>query len=161
MRNKRKTYTKAGVIPFYVNESGELVMLFMVPSDPLYGGDRLQIAKGTIDFGEAVYLAAIREGYEELGLLYHNIDHTFEAIKISVLLTNDTYMLVYVFPIIDKLDFAEPHYETGRTEWLTLSQFEIDGKAKHLSVVRDAVNKVYDVLHKDDKIPNQRTVHER
>ena len=55
---------KAGIIPYYIDEDGIPMMMFMVPSNPNYGGTEYQIAKGHIDKGETHYKAAIREGKE-------------------------------------------------------------------------------------------------
>ena len=67
MTNYNKTLVyRAGTIP-YVNEGGEIKMMFMIPSNSEYGGDQAQIAKGKVEDGETTEFAAIREAKEELG----------------------------------------------------------------------------------------------
>jgi len=48
-------------------------MLFFIPSDPAYGGDKFQIVKGRVDNNEDIEVATIREASEELGLKKDNI----------------------------------------------------------------------------------------
>ena len=70
---KLSTPPRAGIYPIYTNEEGKAFVYMMIPSDPKYGGPLLQMGKGGIDEGETAEQAAIREGYEELGLLASNI----------------------------------------------------------------------------------------
>ena len=49
--NELALTSKAGVIPYYFNEQGNLMMMFMTPSNPAYGGNLYQIAKGRVDQG--------------------------------------------------------------------------------------------------------------
>jgi len=119
-------------------------MMFMVPSDPAYGGTKWQIAKGHIDPGENARQAAIREGGEELGLVPSNIKsvaqadvshqeyHGFDPVTLTV----------FVAEIKDPAAFTEPHYETGQTAWLTPEQFASTGRRGHQLSVRKAATLV-------------------
>jgi len=71
---------RAGVIPYYI-EDKDIKMMFFIPSDFRYGGDKYQIAKGRVDPWEDVETAAIREAFEELGLNKRNIKKLFYRVK--------------------------------------------------------------------------------
>lgn len=133
-----ETIQKAGVIPYYYDRETP-VMMFMVPSDPRYGGTQFQIAKGHIDQSETAHDAALREGTEELGLIYNNIRHTKNIGSVTIYGNDDIYHLtVYAANIIDPENFNEPHFETGKCAWLTLSEFLANGKANQLNIVKKA-----------------------
>lgn len=124
---------KAGFVPYQMSNDVPLFM-FMIPSDPKFGGDRPQIAKGMIDEGEDEFTSAIREAEEELGLrrsniIPHSIKHVTTDIKGSVSMT------VYMGLIKNAKDFDTPHYETGSVHWLTLEQFIKVGKPSHVHIV--------------------------
>lgn len=122
---------RAGIIP-YIIQNNEVYMLFMKPSNPKYGGDKYQIAKGKIDEGENSIQAAKREGLEELGLFSGNIIETYD---LGVVLGR-TY--VYVAKIKDKNAFGDPHFETGSTSWMNLSEFLSEGRELHRPVIKAA-----------------------
>lgn len=133
--NKNKIL-RSGVIPYYIDSEGEIHMYFMKPSDPKFGGPDFQLAKGRIDEGEDAERTALREGEEELGLKLENIRyHQFVGNHYF----NETHT-VYIAKIKNKDDFNEPCYETGETIWMTPDQFEVDGRALHRELVRDAVD---------------------
>ncbi|AVH84945.1 hypothetical protein RsoM2USA_16 [Ralstonia phage RsoM2USA] len=124
---------RAGVIPFKKFPDGQIRMLFMVPSNPAYGGDRFQIAKGKIDDGENIKQAALREGKEELGLRTNNIESsTYIGVHLG--------MGIYVAKIKDIEHFDKPHFETGDVRWMTDAEFEADGRELHKSLVKFAYN---------------------
>ena len=62
-----------GLIPWTVYHDS-IIMMFMMPSDPKFGGSNYQIAKGRKESGETDLEAAIREASEELGLKPSNIE---------------------------------------------------------------------------------------
>lgn len=125
---------KAGIIP-YIKKEDKVLMLFMRPSDPKFGGLYWQIAKGGIDAGESAEAAARREGHEELGLRASNIDHMW-----PVGVTKN--VKIYACEVYSMKDFDQPHYETGATQWMTAEEFERSGRDIHKSVVRAAVRKL-------------------
>ena len=69
---------RAGLIPVHIS-NGEISMLFMKPSDPMYGGSDYQIAKGRIEDGEEPYETAVREAEEELGLNPDNMVNVYDC----------------------------------------------------------------------------------
>jgi 8-oxo-dGTP pyrophosphatase MutT (NUDIX family) len=125
---------RVGCIPFYFDGTN-LKMLFMVPSDPEYGGDLPQIAKGQIDRSEAEQDAAIREATEELGLVKENILSTER-------LYNGSPFPVYGVHIQDQNNFSTPHYETGQTMWLSPDKFDSIGREFQKFMVRSVVNSI-------------------
>lgn len=124
---------RAGIIPFFV-ENEEIQMLFMKPSDPTYGGEYFQIAKGKVDDGETNEEAALREGFEELGLLKDNIDELFD-LGSYLGRTN-----IFLARIKNKDNFTNFHFETAETRWLTLYEFKSFGRNLHYSVVQTAID---------------------
>lgn len=127
---KGKLY-RAGLLP-YLFDKGELKFLTMKPADQRYGGDRFQMAKGKIEPGESASDAALREASEELGLRKRNIrDLTF----LGTFLGRTS---VFLAGVKDVTDFGEPHFETAETAWLTLSEFEQQGRSLHTPILREA-----------------------
>lgn len=125
---------RAGTIPVYFDEDGNMEMLFMKPSDAKYGGSDYQIAKGRIENDETPYETAIREAEEELGLRPRNIVQTVDCGK----WLGRTY--IYVAIVEDKEDFGEFHFETESTKWFTPEEFMESGRDIHRDVVRHATN---------------------
>lgn len=127
---------RAGLIP-YVVENGKILMMFMKPSDPEFGGDEFQIAKGKVEEDDESYLyAAIREAKEEIGLFVGNVIKTEEV---------GTFMgrtTVFVSKVKNKTMFGEPSFETGAVTWMTPEQFQMDGRILHRPVVQAAVRKI-------------------
>lgn len=132
----KKQIHRAGIIPYIIKDS-ELHMLFMKPSDPKYGGDVFQIAKGKLEEGETAEQAALREGNEELGLFSGNIEGEVESL--GDWLGRTTF---FIAKIKDEKMFGEPHFETGETKWMTPEQFTSIGRGLHKSIVKAAVRKI-------------------
>jgi 8-oxo-dGTP pyrophosphatase MutT (NUDIX family) len=130
----RKLIYRAGLIPFYKDQNGDIKMLFMKPSDPEYGGDTFQIAKGKVEEDDASHMAAaLREAKEEIGLFVGNVIYTEE---VGVFMGRTS---VYVSKIKDPTMFGEPSFETGDTAWMTLSEFLDTGRDLHRPVVQAAI----------------------
>ena len=130
---------RAGVIP-YVIMNDEIHMMFMLPSDPAYGGSSFQIAKGVIEDEEDTLQGALREGYEELGLLASNI---LRVDLLPITLHTTTF---YVSQVIDTIDFDIPHFETGAVKWMTLEQFEDEGREIHRPIVKEAISFIKTII---------------
>lgn len=133
----------AGVIPYIIID-GELKMLFMVSSDPAFGGDKPMVSKGGVDPGEDLLTGAMREGNEELGLNSRNIIGTpiiVDTIQIAGF--DSTYpMTVFAVEVSDPNDFDQPHYETEYTTWLTLEEYRAQGRRSHLVFVEKLASKL-------------------
>ena len=137
-----KNPNKAGFIPYYISSDGKIKMLFMVPSDPFYGGPDPQIAKGGIDNNDSALSTALREAKEELGLKESNIElDTLHLISSEHPEPSRDYSLItYAAKVSDPEDFLTPHYETGSTHWLTLTEFEAVGRQCHRSIARKLIS---------------------
>lgn len=134
MSNDKKVY-RAGTIP-YIIEDDEVKMMFMRPSDPEYGGDKFQIAKGKVEEGESAVDAALREAKEELGLFVGNVIATE---KVGVFMGRTT---VFVAKVKNRTMFGEPSFETSDVAWMTLDEFMETGRELHRPVVQAA----YDLI---------------
>lgn len=131
LMTKKKVY-RAGVIPYYL-DGDNINMLFMIPSDPKFGGSSPQVSKGKREEGESDEETAFREASEELGLFKGNIIH-------SHLLGNFLGRTkVYVAKIKDPTMFGDPHFETKETKWLTPEKFQELGRGLHKPIVKAAV----------------------
>lgn len=126
-------YVRAGVVPFKI-DNNEIKMLFMKPSDHQYGGDCYQIAKGKVEDGEEVEVAAFREAFEELGLIDENI---ITKLFFGVVLGKTN---IFVAEVKSLHYFTETTFETESTNWMTLKDFEEFGRPLHKQVVRDIYN---------------------
>lgn len=137
------TKIRAGLIP-YIKQDGIIKMLFFIPSDPDYGGDKPQIAKGRVDKNEDVKTAALREASEELGLVIDNVINT-KLITKELLsgMTADNYEFhLYASEIKDLNNFIPYGDETLETKWLTMEEFIKDGRESQVELVK----KTYDAI---------------
>lgn len=129
--------TRAGIIPYFVGENNQIEFAFMVPSNPAFGGELAQIAKGRIDSSESPIEAALREGQEELGLLQQNLRGPIDTVG-QYHIKGDCesyYLKVYTVEVHTKENFTQPHFETGSVVWLTADQFQIHGRETQAVVV--------------------------
>jgi 8-oxo-dGTP pyrophosphatase MutT (NUDIX family) len=135
-RNPDQIY-RAALVP-YVVESGKILMLFMKPSFQGYeGSEDWQLAKGKVeDDDQSFEDAAIREGREELGFFKGN-SFFVEAVGNFMGRT-----AVYVAKVKDKSMFGLPSDETSDVKWLSLEDFQYDGRSLHYPVVQAAVRKI-------------------
>ena len=127
---------KAGMIPYY-KFGHEVKFMFMVPSDPAFGGSSPQIAKGNIDEGEDSKVAAVREAEEELGLLRGNMVSSPVLSWIGNVIGQDEKyrMDVYAVQVKDPKSFNRPHFETGKVMWLTAAEFMQHGRDTQKKIV--------------------------
>ena len=126
-----KKQDRGGVIPYYVKD-GEVLMMFMKPSDAKYGGDVFQIAKGKIEKDESKKEGSFREAGEELGLFKGNIEKTH---KLGKFLGRTT---VYLAKIKDPDMFGDPDNETESVKWMTRDEFVKSGRDIHRPVIKAA-----------------------
>lgn len=138
---------KAGLIPYFFDKDGQLKMLFMVASDPKFGGPKPMISKGTIEEGETPEHAAIREAVEELGLKPENVKG--ELIKIfegKVTLRTSNYdMVIFGVEVHNKTNFNKWDYETLYATWMCNESFQVKGRKDH----KPHVQVLVDVLEKN------------
>lgn len=127
---------RAGLIPWLL-ENGELRYLFMVASDPKFGGPRPMISKGKIEEGETPIECAVREAEEELGLRRENLREAPDLLTTErVALYSGAYTLtLYAAPIVERWDFTSWCDETEYTLWLTLAEFKDQGRRDHIKFV--------------------------
>ena len=125
---------RAGIIPYAIFPDGNVRMLFMKPSNPLYGGNQFQIAKGKVEsYDDSTLCAAIREAHEELGFNEHN---TESIIKLGVYLGRTT---LYVCRVKDIDDFSDFGDETSEISWMSENEFIESGRALHHDIISDAM----------------------
>lgn len=120
---------RAGTVP-YIIEDGQVHMMFMRPSNELYGGNELQLCKGRVEDGEDTKTAAIREAKEELGLFVGNV---LLVEEVGTFMGRTT---VYLAKIKNRDMFGLPDEETAETAWLTLEQFMEVGRDLHKPVIQ-------------------------
>lgn len=149
MQQQDKKVYRAGLVPYIINQDKVIEMMFMVPSDPIYGGSLIeqvvdgetklvlvsqpQIAKGKVEQDEHHSNTAVREAQEELGLFRGNI--LGEVHHVGQFLGRTDF---HVCKIEAKDMFGEPSYETQEVLWMTLDQFMEDGRPLHKPVVQAA-----------------------
>lgn len=136
MEQEKKLIYRAGLIPYVVEDNNIIRMMFMVPSDPDFGGPLPQISKGKVEENESNEQAAIREAQEELGLFKGNI------ININEVGNFMGRTMVYIAKIKNHSLFGEPSFETDKTLWMTLEEFMEYGRELHKPVVKAAYRKI-------------------
>lgn len=139
---KERKWRRSGGIPYFVKDQ-EVFMYFMKPSNPLYGGNDFQIAKGTFDKGETPLTTAIRECGEELGLLTSNVVDKNHMIVRSFIPVDQNEppkydFYVFLFQIRDINQFNDPHFETGEVRWMTANEFSVLGRKDQVKIVLKA-----------------------
>jgi 8-oxo-dGTP pyrophosphatase MutT (NUDIX family) len=137
--------SKAGLIPYFVEEDGEVKYMFMIPSRKSFGERYPAIAKGGVEQGETILEAALREASEELGLKKSNIDFStldklFEGHMMGRIRTH--HLTVYIVRVLSKTDFDETVDETFKTVWLTSDGFKKIGLDTHKFIVQVARDKI-------------------
>lgn len=132
-----KKINRAGVIPYFVQDD-KIHMMFMKPSDPAYGGESYQIAKGKQEEGETDAETAFREAGEELGLFPGNVEKKHNLGKFL------GRTQIFIARIGDRDMFGDPCDETGGTRWMTPEQFDREGRPLHKPVVKAAVRMIND-----------------
>jgi hypothetical protein len=129
---------RCGIVPFTIDHN-KILMMFMTPSDPKYGGDKPQIAKGQIDNTDVDPLdEAIREGEEELGLKSSNF--VSKPVYFKKYKWGKGLLSMYIVEINDMNDFNEPHYETGNVSWLTKKEYDQQGRKEQNHIINDIYN---------------------
>jgi len=136
---------KAGIIPYYFDpKDDQLKFVFMVSSDPAFGGPKPMISKGEVEEGEELLEAAIREGEEELGLKKSNFAEAPFLLDTRTFKSHfgDFEQTTYAVEIKDKKDFGKPHYETKFCPHQTLESFLEKGRENHKDIVRKLAAKL-------------------
>ncbi len=137
--------SKAGLIPYFVDEDGAIKYMFMIPSRKSFGERRPAIAKGGVEQGETILAAALREASEELGLKKSNtdfstLDKLFDGHIVGRIRTH--HLTVYTVRVFSKIHFAETVDETFKTVWLTSDGFKKIGLDAHKFIVQVASDKI-------------------
>lgn len=138
---ERPQIWRAGAVPYYIDDDGNVEMMFMIPSTTEYNKQQVdlklpQIAKGRVEKLELPLPAAIRECAEELGLRDENVIRTIEG----GIILGRTH--VFAFQVRTKEDFSNFSSETESVHWLTYDQFMADGRELHKPVVEMLYNKM-------------------
>lgn len=135
MLHTKQLVYRAGVIP-YIVEDGVIRMMFMIPSNPEFGGSEPQLAKGRVEEGEETKAAALREAREELGLFIGNVSIVEELGQFMGRTT------LYVAKIKKRDMFGLPDDETAEVVWMTEGEFMMAGRDLHKPCVQAAVRKI-------------------
>lgn len=161
-------YTKAGVVPFVI-EDGQFRFYFMKPVSkrPDRGEPNLQICKGTrmhqsankgwVDMKEdkqnngeqeTLVVTAIREAIEELGLKLECIGRMMDVgpYRFSSEKTgNSKRMWLFALEMAnthDVLPASQIEPSTAERGWLSLEEFAMVGRADHRYILRDIATKL-------------------
>jgi len=139
---------KAGCMP-YVIENGIVKGLFVISSNPAFGGSAPMLVKGHVDSGETVAEAALREAQEEAGLKLSNIKmNTFKQGWQGQItgMTSTNPMTIFVVECKTTTDFNKPDYEISSTHWLSWDEYFNIGRASQRAVVRACFDQIEKTL---------------
>lgn len=128
---------RAGVYPVYTDEEGQTFVHMMIPSDPKFGGLLPQMGKGGIDEGESAAEAAMREGYEELGLLANNVARmTLLTTSIRTGKKEKYNLTVFVAEVKDPDNFDPAGWESKWAGWVELEEAIKTSRKNQLQFLR-------------------------
>jgi len=127
---------KSGGIPYIVNDDGSYEYLFMIPSNPKFGGIYPQIAKGIIDKDETSKEACLREVKEELGVvscetIFHLFNTKFKRSKLHL----------YGVKLTNKNELIKPHYETEKVIWLKYDEIYLT-RPEQRNIIQESITKI-------------------
>ncbi len=143
MATQEKKQDRGGVIPYYIEE-GKILMMFMQPSDPKFGGKKFQIAKGKVEANETPQEGAFREAKEELGLFGPNVESADPLGRFGTI-------HVFVAKIKNPDMFGDTTNETEATAWWTPEQFQAEGRGWQKPIIKAAVRKITKLENLDGK----------
>ncbi len=140
---------RAGMVIYRVLGEGQVTadnieMLFMIPSNPDFGGPDPQLPKGRIDPGETPLQAALREAQEEVGLFYGSLMEP--AYELGTFMG---YTTVYVGRVDPNAEYADFTDEVKETVWMSPDQFMERGRIIHKPVVQAAVRSI--IKHENER----------
>lgn len=142
MATEEKNRERGGVIPYYIKD-GEILMMFMKPSDKNYGGENFQIAKGKLEKGETPIEGAFREAKEELGLFGPNVEHSNPLGRFGKI-------HLFLAKIKDPNMFGDTTDETGAVIWWTPEQFQAEGRSWQKPIIKAAIRKIKKLENLDE-----------
>lgn len=135
LAKERSLKFKAGVIPF-VRENGIIRGLFVISSDPKFGGTDPAIIKGGPDEGETPRETALREMTEEVGIpqsLVADAEEIFVG-EIKGLLASYK-MHVFAVELKSKPDVHVDGVEIASAVWMSIEEFMIKGRESQRKIV--------------------------
>lgn len=140
--DESKLKFKAGIVP-YVIQNGIIKMLFIISSDPSYGGTQPCIAKGGADPGETPQQTAVREGEEEIGFPAAIYAQIYPSAKERIAGMTSSYDF-YVFAgqlkaVPNKIPFGP---EVGSVHWLSMEEYQKVGRKNQLNLVQQTYNAI-------------------
>lgn len=116
----------------------------MIPSNPIYGGDKMQIAKGNYEQNDHILAeSAIREAEEELGL-YREFLNKVEMLGIYKIngFKSSYDLTIYEARISDNAKWNKPHYETSWSDWVDIDTAIKDGRKNQIPILKDLQRKI-------------------
>lgn len=126
---------RAGFLPYVVDDGWRIKFLFMKPSDPRYGGNQWQVAKGQVDPDDLSFeFAALRECNEELGVDIKDIVR--DSVQYLGVFHGRTHY--YTGRLKDGYVLGQPCQETGGVTFLDIATYRLIGRELHLDVVEKA-----------------------
>jgi len=128
LNEKNYNREKGGILPFYIS-NGNIEIMLIKPSNPAYGGSDYQMAKGRQDTGENIETTAKREGKEELGLKFSNVEDFF---FVDSDIIKDYKLTIYAVKVKNKDDFNKTDKEIKTRSWLNLKNIKIRREQKRL-----------------------------
>jgi ADP-ribose pyrophosphatase YjhB (NUDIX family) len=127
---------KSGGIPYVIN-NGKIECLFMIPSNPNFGGSYPQIAKGHIERNELPREACIRELKEELGVVNYEIMYQLFTTNFK-----ESRLHLYALKLRDKNNLIQPHYETKSVVWKKMNELS-SLRPEQRNIINRAYKKIF------------------
>jgi len=132
---------RVGAIPYYFDKKNKLHMLFMIPSNPKFGGPMPQIAKGKVDPGENYEQTMIREIEEELGLVRDKFQDFYMVWDNSRSGDYFTDIIVYAIKIDKDVKLNKPCYETEKVIWMREDKIK-NFRKEQMSLLSEVIKEI-------------------
>ena len=121
---------RAGTIPYYVDDNGQLFVCLFTSNNAAYGGTEPSVPKGGVNDGEDIMKGAERETHEETGIPLSQLTDTIPVKTTVVTGLTSSYELHVFASRVQAMTRLQPTQE-GHGEWFAFEDALRQVRASH------------------------------